>query len=190
MGKADQTQRHDYTVTQLNRGRTMAQAQGVIRFCQEGPTMHFKVEGQATMHQSLPFRRFVQQCLEAQAGNVAVDLRGCTYVDSTFLGTLLFCQRSMSRSGAGEFRLISPSPQCAELFRQMGVAQVFSIQAREEAAGPEWTVLTKEPEDARTLQRNVYQAHEELASLPGSAGEAFRAVVRCMAKDLEKNAPQ
>jgi hypothetical protein len=50
--------------------------------------------------------------------------------------------------------------------------------------------LTKEPEDKQRLQRNVnvIEVHEELAALPGAAGEPFRAVVRCLAKDVDKNA--
>jgi anti-sigma B factor antagonist len=174
----------------LDRGQIMAKAQGTVRYHKEAQTIYIQVEGQATMCQSLPLRRFVEQSLAEQAKNVWVDLRYCTYIDSTFLGTFLFLQRAVARRGCGEFRLISPSPQCAELFRQMGVEDVFHIQTMEEAAVPFWTVLTREPEDKQCFQRNVIDAHEELAKLPGAAGEPFRAVVRCLAKDVEKNRPQ
>ncbi len=68
----------------------------------------------------------------------------------------------------------------------MGVSDIFQIQMREEPAVPSWTSLTKETEDRPGLERNVLQAHEELANLPGKAGAPFRAVVRCLAHDMDK----
>jgi anti-anti-sigma factor len=171
----------------MDRGRIMAKAQGTVRYQQDEQTILFQVEGQATMNQSLPFRRFVEQSLAAGKRNVWVDLRHCTYIDSTFLGTFLFLQRAVDRRGFGEFRLVSPSAQCAALFRQMGVHEVFHTLNVDESPNPSWTLLTKEPDDPKCFQRNVIQAHEELATLPGAAGEPFRAVVRCLAKDAEKN---
>src|SRR3954451_16126973 len=105
----------------------MAKEQGTIRFCQTESTILFDIEGWATMTQSLAFRRFVEQCLAGGTRQVWVDLRHCTYIDSTFLGTFLFLQRAIDRSGVGEFRLVSPSPECLKLLQQMGVADVFHI---------------------------------------------------------------
>ena len=68
----------------------------------------------------------------------------------------------------------------------MGVEEVFHIMNAAESTTAGWTVLTRESEDVQGFQRNVIQAHEELASLPGAAGEPFKAVVRCLAKDVEK----
>jgi anti-sigma B factor antagonist len=183
----------------------MSLGQCTIRFHQDGPTLLFQIEGCATMSQSLPLRRFVEQSLALTSAalsagergrgegagpikKVWVDLRHCTYIDSTFLGTLLFLHRAALRQSGREFRLISPSSQCTCLLQQMGVMGVFPILTMEEGVPPSWTILTKEPEDKQRFQRNVLEAHEELAKLPGAAGEPFRAVVRCLAKDLEKHA--
>jgi anti-sigma B factor antagonist len=168
----------------------MGKAQGTVRYHQDAHTLIFQVEGQGTMNQSLPLRRFVEQSLAEQAKNVWVDLRHCTYIDSTFLGTFLFLQRAVARRGCGEFRLISPSPQCTELFRQMGVVEVFNVLTLEETSAPFWTVLSREPDDTQGFQRNVIDAHEELANLPGAAGEPFKAVARCLAKEAEKSGPK
>ena len=164
----------------------MAAQQGTVRFHHEGPTLLLQVEGWATMKQSLPLRRFMDQNLSGQTKTVWVDLSQCTYLDSTFLGTLLFVQRTCTRLGDREFSLLSPSVPCLSLLQQMGVIDVFQIRAMEASAPPCWTELTKETEDKPGLQRTVIQAHEELARLPGAAGEPFRAVVRCLEKEMEK----
>jgi anti-anti-sigma factor len=163
----------------------MAAQPGTIQFHDDQETLRFQIEGWATMNQSLAFRRFVEQRLADRTRRVWVDLDKCTYIDSTFLGTLLFIQRAIRRLGCGELRLLAPSTQCATLLRQMGVLDVFHVASAAETAPPSWTLLTREQEDKQCFQRNVIQAHEELAALPGAAGEPFRAVVRCLAKDAE-----
>jgi anti-sigma B factor antagonist len=164
----------------------MAAGQCTIRFHQDEHRLLFQIEGWATMGQSLPLRRFAEKNLAGQTRKVWVDLRHCTYIDSTFLGTLLFLHRAVLRLAGGEFHLLSPSSECLGLLRQMGVTEIFHIVAKDESA-PIWTTLSKEPEDKQRFQRNVIEAHEELASLPGAAGEPFRAVVRCLAKDVERH---
>jgi len=163
----------------------MAAPQGFVRYHQDEQLLRFQIEGWATMQQSLPFRRFVEQNLGGKATKIWVDLRHCTYIDSTFLGTLLFLQRAVVRRVEGEFRLICLSPQCTNLFQQMGVQDIFQIISTEESAEIPWVPLTKEPDDGQRLQRNVLEAHEELAGLPGSAGEPFRAVARCLKKEMD-----
>lgn len=166
----------------------MAAPQGTVRFHRDGQDIVFRVDGRATMYQSLPFRRFADQCLAGPVHNVYLDLRHCTYIDSTFLGTFLYLKRAIDRRGRGELLLVSPSAPCVTVLEQMGVKEFFSFQNRDETAAACWIELAKEIEDQRGFQHNVLQAHEELANLPGAAGEPFRAVVRCLAKELDEQA--
>jgi hypothetical protein len=114
-----------------------------------------------------------------------VDLRQCPYFDSTFLGMFLHLLRSVKRRGEGNFALICPSAECRNILGQMGVMDIFSIEDREDIDPDRWTVLTQENEDRFAFEDNVLQAHEELAHLPGKTGDQFRAVARCLAKDIE-----
>jgi hypothetical protein len=45
------------------------------------------------------------------------------------------------------------------------------------------TELTGDLNDTFTLRRDVMQAHQELATLPGKNGASFRAVTRCLEQD-------
>jgi hypothetical protein len=113
-----------------------------------------------------------------------VDLRQCTFMDSTFVGTLLFLKRAVHARRCGEFSLIAPSPECRQLFKKMGLEGAFPlIDDHPDDQG--WTELTREGEDAAAFKCNVVQAHQELARLEGAAGEPFRAVMRCLERDLE-----
>jgi anti-anti-sigma regulatory factor len=162
----------------------MATPQGIVRVHWQEQTVTFQVEGRATMVQSQPLRRVAEQSL-AEGGRVFhVDLRACTHMDSTFLGTLLFLKRNVDRRSEGELTLVSPSVVCCRILDQMGLVGVFAVTTAAPPP-PGGTELPGDLQDACAFKRNVLQAHQELASLPGPAGEPFRAVVRCLAEDPE-----
>ncbi len=159
----------------------MATPQGLVRVRREAASIAVQVEGWGRMAQSLPLRRYVEQASAAGVNAVFVDLRRCTYVDSTFLGTLLYLRRYLLKRG-GDLELIAPSPECAKLFHQLGVHDAFHTRAAEASAGP-WSELCRDIDDVNAFNRNVIEAHQELANLSGTAGATFKAVSRCLAKD-------
>jgi anti-anti-sigma factor len=163
----------------------MALPQGILRVHYDRQTLTFQVDGQATMHHSLPLRRRAEQALANGVTTLWVDLRRCTYMDSTFLGTLLCLKKTIEQRGEGSFALASVSPQCQRLLRQMGLDKFYTVLTVEELPPEAWQEMAGDPCDAGTFQGNEVQAHEELANLPGPAGDPFREVVRCMAKDAE-----
>src|SRR4051794_12764395 len=117
----------------------MAAPQGKVRERRDDRTLTFQVEGWGTMPHSLPPRRLAEQRLAGGVTAIRVDLRHCTYMDSTFMGTLLFLKRAVDRRGQGEFALLSPSPECGKLFRQMGLDAVYPVVTAEEPAPDTWT---------------------------------------------------
>jgi anti-sigma B factor antagonist len=165
---------------------TIAQSQGVVRVHQEGSTVTFQVSGWGRMHQSMPVRRYCDQCLSAGATTLRVDLRHCTYIDSTFLGTLLLLRRNTLRRPGCQFLLVSPSEECCRLFKQMGVQECLPAVTAAETPAESWTELECH-ETVDTFNRNVVQAHQELANLGGPTGKTFEGVARCLTKDLEEH---
>jgi anti-anti-sigma factor len=161
----------------------MPAPQGVVRVHRHDRTVTFQVEGWTTMNQSLSFRRTAEQHLAGGAADLRIDLRRCTFMDSTFIGTLLYLQRAVARRKESRFVLVCPSSPCDQLFQKMGLDGVFAVEAAEELPAGDWTELSRTAEDVKAFQCNVVQAHQELASLPGRAGEPFRAVMRCLEKE-------
>src|SRR5262245_52254296 len=125
----------------------MAAQQGSVRFSQHDQAITFQVEGQATMHHSPTVRRYAEQSLAVDTTALSVDLRRCTHMDSTFLGTLLFLKRLIERREESAFTLISPSPQCRRLLQQMGLEKIFAIVDVEELTPDVWTELKSGPGD-------------------------------------------
>jgi anti-anti-sigma regulatory factor len=162
----------------------MAVVQGVVRVCQDDQKATFQVCNRATMAQSPAFRRRAEQLLAEGVRLLRIDLSLCTHVDSTFVGTLLTLKREIDQK-QGQMMLIAPLPTCRKALEQMGVHQILPIVAGEGAREGPWEELASAPDDVQTLKRDVTEAHEELARLPGEAGEAFRGVMRCLAREAE-----
>jgi anti-anti-sigma factor len=135
------------------------------------------------MNQSMPIRRLAEEMMAKGPLTLRLDLRHCTYIDSTFLGTVLYLRRTMLNRSRGEVVLVSPSPQCCLLLRQMGVDECLPTVVSEELEPSAWAEVSCEREDVDFFNRNVIQAHEELANLEGDPGKAFQPVASCLSKD-------
>lgn len=159
---------------------------GILRVHQDNQALLFQIEGEATMLHSVPLRRYAEQALTHGITTLQIDLHLCTYMDSTFLGTLLLLKRAVDQRGLGAFALTCLSPQCQRLLRQMGLDRFYSIVTTAELPTEAWTELTENGADCSSLQHTVVQAHQELADLPGPAGKPFREVMQCLSKDLER----
>lgn len=157
----------------------------LLRVQERGRLARLRVEGRATMAESPAVRRFGEQCLERGVAELRIDLSHCPYMDSTFLGTLLYLKRALDRAAQTEFLLVAPSSECCRLFQQMGLSPLFAVLNAEEANEESWVQLTGEEDDVGLFKHNVVQAHQELANLPGRAGEQFRAAAGSLAAELE-----
>jgi anti-anti-sigma factor len=158
----------------------MTAALGILRVQQKEGTVLFQLEGQATVVLGLPLRRVAEQSLGSGVSSIRMDLRHCTWMDSTFVGTLLLLFRATMSKERGEFSLVSPSPECRRILKQMGVDRICVIQQEDELPPESWTEVERVPAEGDSFRCNVLQAHQELAELPGAVGETFRKVVRCV----------
>jgi anti-anti-sigma factor len=179
------------TFFQLGRGGSiMASPRGTIRVCQSEQKTVFHIEGWAQMDLGLALRRAAEQGLAQGTTSLLVDLRQCEYMDSTFMGTLLYLKRAADRRSNIRFALIAPSQPCCQLLEQMGLLDVFPAASCEEIPGEESKPLCRDISDVEAFQRNVLQAHEELACLPGKAAEPFKKLARMMAQEMDAKKPK
>jgi anti-sigma B factor antagonist len=164
----------------------MAAPQGILRVHQDDQVLTFQLEGQATMDYSLPLRRCAEQALACGVTTLRLDLGRCTYMDSTFLGTLFVLKKAILQKGHGSIVLTALSGQCRRLLQQMRLDEYYPIEPAQDIPPEAWTELKGGRGDCSTFKLTVIQAHQELAKIPGPVGEPFREVMRCMNKDLEK----
>ena len=164
----------------------MADRPAQIFVYEHGDTLVFRVAGRGTMCHCVALRSRAEQALGQGVRRLMVDLRECTYFDSTFLGMLLMLKRAAERGGA-EFALIDPSPECRRLLGQMRLDGHFPHVGPVCEAGPCCELATDH--DSSSFQWNVVCAHQELASLEGPGAVGFRALAERLAAEFKASAP-
>lgn len=166
----------------------MTTPSNIVQFHQDGQTLAFRVVGRGTMQHSPALRQLAEEQLGTGILRISVDLRACVYMDSTFLGTLIVLNKYLADRG-GKLFLVAASAECRKLLRQMGLADYLEDQAEETSPQNGWKELPSRPADMNTFRRTVEQAHQELAKLPGEAGEQFQEVLRCMSRTSPSPTP-
>jgi anti-anti-sigma regulatory factor len=162
----------------------MATPKSAVFVRRENGIIFCRIEGWGTMAQGLALRRFAERHLESGDTTLRIDLCDCAYMDSTFLGTLICLNRSFGRRTPDGFTLVNPSPDCRQLLVKMKLDAVLPVCQLEAGQAGDWVELCDRPND-ETLQSCVVQAHQELASVPGSAGAPFRQVASLLTKELD-----
>lgn len=156
----------------------------VIRYHQHEHTLTFRVEGRGSMAQSVPLRRKAEELITQDVTTIRLDLRQCTYMDSTFVGTLLTLKKTLDKR-QGTFALIMPSTACSKILNQMGLTDILNTGEDDMDSQTPWIELNCEPPDPAALKKNMIDAHthEEFTNLPGPVGEQFKQVVRVINKE-------
>lgn len=153
----------------------MPAQEGFLCVQQQGQTVSCQVVGRATMRQTPALRQRVEQSLGPGSVILHVDLHECTYMDSTFLGTLVMFKRMAGDHRLGQFALVAPSAECSRLLRQSGLGSAFCVLDKEAAPIKGGEVL-ESASGGSNFKRTIVEAHQELAEVPGPAGEIFREV--------------
>jgi len=154
---------------------------GTIRYGRTGDCLLFHVQGRGVMAHGVPLRQLAEQMLEAGVQRIVLDLRDCTYMDSTFIGTLWSIRRLLLSRGLPPPLLVAPSNHCVKNLQEMASYEGFPIGTEAELPPePTWTPLSLEGVDPIAFRRNAIEAHENLAALEGPERAKMEAVVRCL----------
>src|SRR5688572_32738183 len=125
----------------------MATSTDKMCVCEDEQSVVFQITGKGTMKQAPALRERAERALADGVRKLHVDLRHCSYMDSTFLGTLLLLMRAVRPLERGEFALVSPSAECRQLLAKMHLDSVYSFLDLEELPAYLWTDLPAEPGD-------------------------------------------
>lgn len=159
----------------------MAALDSRIRMAEMGETILVEVAGRATMDTAATLRRRLEPRLQAGQMCVQLDLRQCSYMDSTFQGTLLILSGVQQRVASRRLELVCPSPECRRLLHENGFDRVLVIVEAALPAQCPWTEIELETDrKAAAFQDNVIESHEMIVQLDGPAAERYRAAVKLL----------
>ena len=80
----------------------------------------------ATYKEAGQLKKILEYDIENKIRKVIVDLSQCEFIDSTFLGVLVFALKSSAKIG-GDLRLIKPAEVAKAFIEKVGTLNVFNI---------------------------------------------------------------
>jgi anti-anti-sigma regulatory factor len=145
-----------------------------------------RIVGRGTIQESLAFRATVEPGLDASA--IVFDATQCEYVDSTFLGFLVWMKKDCEQSGQRRFVIAASEATRVKLFTASSLAGYFDfVDACPKPLG-RFMKIDAKTLDAESLGRHVLRCHELLADMGGRQAPAFRAAADRLAKELGEQA--
>ncbi|MGA2640954.1 MAG: STAS domain-containing protein [Spirochaetia bacterium] len=136
-----------------------------------------------------PLRETLLARLEdsADVPAVYVDLGQCSYMDSTFIGLLVAIDRRLQKGSGGRLHVMQASPECLDLFRQLGLQDFLVFDAAPTPPPPEM----KEPAPApgRPGADFVLHAHEALMDTSEEARRKFGLLREELERKLRDGTP-
>lgn len=94
----------------------------------------------ATYNYAQEFKDILDQRINDGKLNIIVSLKGCKYMDSTFLGTLVSAARRLKQSG-GCLKISDLHSETLVLFEITGMMRIFDIYKNTEKALASYTNL-------------------------------------------------
>ena len=175
----------------------MMSSELLIGYASEG--LVIRVVGQGTMKESPAFRAAALAFLDSsgreggpdrQAGMVVFDTSDCTYLDSTFLGSLIGIQKACESVAGGPHRrfvIAAPESSRYKLFSTSSLDKYFEFADACPQVIGEFESIDIDELDPEELGRHVMQAHWRLANQGGHDATAFRNVAQRLSEELDES---
>lgn len=148
-------------------------------------TIYIRAQGHVTAALCSDLKSRIFERLEAKppVENVLVDLSGCDYMDSTFLGLLVGINKRFLRFAERPLTVIRPSPPCTELLRTIGILRMVKV-LEEPVAFPDGmeAIVTAEKAAAEFL----LDVHENLMDLSEENRRKFSTLYTVLKSQIGK----
>jgi len=148
-----------------------------------GRTVWVKVDGRGTFQNSPGVKEFVKQMIQRGHRDFVVDLAGCELMDSTFMGTLAGVALRLREIGQGGLRTVNVNDRNASLLENLGLDQLFSVEAGPAASAPE-TLQQAVADSEKDAKGTVLEAHEALIEADAHNAVKFKDVVEYLRQEL------
>ena len=178
----------------------MMQAESGIFVLRTDESVHIRVIGRGSFHNSRPLRSFASAAIERGSRQFVLDLEQCAGMDSTFLGVLTGVGLSLRQQNPpGTVHVIKTTPHSRELLKSLWLNRLFSVKANGvDLAGfvpPAGTDLQKLPDSdlsdgTKPLPREATRevmltAHDDLIRADSRNAAKFAEVTKLLREEAQ-----
>jgi anti-sigma B factor antagonist len=146
-----------------------------------------RICGRASYQNSAPLTTFFQKMMANDQPRFRLDFSQCTTMDSTFLGIIAGAALAARKhTSKGEFIIAALSKRNLELFRNLGLHRLTTIEATSSSAPLPSEMKALKDQNA-VNRKTILQAHETLSGLDESNRAKFQDVVTFLRAEQEED---
>ncbi|MES2307345.1 MAG: STAS domain-containing protein [Verrucomicrobiota bacterium] len=146
-----------------------------------------KVVGKGSFQNAHQLKSFYLEIIPKGTHEFDVDLQDCTYLDSTFLGTLALLGSSL-RKKSGHLNVINANARNMELMQNLGLDRLFTIKLQHVAVDTSLLEEKKDPSlNKLEAGQQMLEAHQMLIEVDSKNLSKFKDVVAYLKEDLGLN---
>jgi anti-anti-sigma factor len=143
-----------------------------LQYKEKDTILYVRAQGHVTAALCADLRFIVFARFEAQPTitGMYVDLSGCTYMDSTFMGLLVGFHKRLTKAQAGKLRIVQPTKTALELLSGLGLLSLVDVI---EEAVPFPSEMDDVLKTRSTGVDLLMKAHENLMELSDENAKRF-----------------
>ncbi len=157
---------------------------GNIKIVSKNSIYLVKIKGRATFEYAPTLKNFAGTILSENISAIRIDLSECTWMDSTFMGTLAILGLK-SREKSIPVTIHKASEKNMGLIKELGINILFLFSDNLESLdvdSPATGAISHEEDMGRTM----LDAHQTLIDINSQNAEKFDNVIDFIKKDIEK----
>jgi anti-sigma B factor antagonist len=146
---------------------------------QAGPVGLIHVVGRGSFKNASQVKQFAERAASLGILRFIYDLRECTHMDSTFMGTMAGLAIESRNRGQGPMKVVLTSAALLELLQTLGLDYLMEIhQSAPELAGPATQIGIDAKEHSKNeVSQLMLDAHENLVEADFSNADRFQDVL-------------
>ncbi len=151
-------------------------------------TVWIRVEGKGSFQNSTPLKEFAREMLGRGHRDFVVDLKGCPFMDSTFMGTLASIALKSSAEGTGGLHVINLNERNQDLLCNLGLDQLMQLDAPQTGPvlnGQAVPLDTSVRSDKAAETLTILEAHEAVVAVNPENEAKFKDVIEFLRQNVE-----
>lgn len=163
----------------------MSEEHSGILVGKQGDITFVRIDGKGTHLNSHLLKQYLLQCLDEKLHRFCIELSQCTYMDSTFLGTLAGIGIKAKQRGLPSIQLLNPTERAQNMLEGLGIDHLFEVVAQK-AIMESLTPLDGTDLNRQQKAQEMLDAHAKLVEISPTNEAKFRDVIAILREKVEK----
>ena len=152
------------------------------------PEVWIRVAGRGSFQNSPALKDFSRRLMDEGRRKFVVDLKDCTALDSTFMGTLASLAIRLRDLGGGELWVVNRNERNTELLAGLGIDTLFSDQPLHRAHAGECREAVHHAADKAATREAIHEAHAACVAVDPRNEDKFKDVIEHLKASAARDA--